>query len=164
MRSPCREPWKGAGSSSHVFVLCSQPHPSVLSAGEKMLSRRGFLRQSFAFSALTGLGSLPAIARSPVHKPNAAARQLLLIGDWGYENLTAQTRVASAMQDYVKQHGLTIDAMLMLGDNWYGQLHGGASSSRWKTQFEDMYPSSIFNCPAYAIPGNHDYQRMPESK
>jgi 3',5'-cyclic AMP phosphodiesterase CpdA len=52
----------------------------------------------------------------------------------------------------------------MLGDNWYGQLPGGATSPRWKTQFEDMYPKNVFNCPAYAIAGNHDYQRMPESK
>jgi hypothetical protein len=27
-----------------------------------------------------------------------------------------------------------------------------------------MYPKSVFDCVAYAIPGNHDYQRMPESK
>jgi tartrate-resistant acid phosphatase type 5 len=28
-------------------------------------------------------------------------------------------------------------------------------------QFEEMYPKSAFNCPAYSIMGNHDYQRMP---
>ncbi|HEY2040248.1 MAG TPA: metallophosphoesterase, partial [Edaphobacter sp.] len=30
--------------------------------------------------------------------------------------------------------------------------------------FEDLYPKSVFDCPAYAVLGNHDYQRMPESK
>lgn len=129
-----------------------------------MLSRRGFLRQSFAFSALAGFTSLPSFAKQSAHKPNAAATQLLMVGDWGYEDFTAQSRVAGAMQQYVHEHNLTTDALLMLGDNWYGKLPDGAASVRWKTQFEDMYPSSVFNCPAYAIPGNHDYQRMPESK
>jgi hypothetical protein len=27
-----------------------------------------------------------------------------------------------------------------------------------------MYPKKVFDCPAYAIPGNHDYQTMPMSK
>src|SRR5437763_13894492 len=34
----------------------------------------------------------------------------------------------------------------------------------WQTQFEKMYPKRVFDCPVYAIPGNHDYQRMPQSK
>lgn len=129
-----------------------------------MLSRRGFLRQSFAFSALAGVGSLPSFAKGPAHRPHAAAKQILMVGDWGYENFAAQSRVAAAMQQYVREHNLSTDALLMLGDNWYGPLPGGAASTRWKTQFEDMYPKSVFDCTAYAIPGNHDYQRMPESK
>ena len=129
-----------------------------------MLSRRGFLRQSFVFSALASLGSLPTFAAGLEGKLNPAAKQLLILGDWGYEDFTAQSRVAGAMQRYVRGHGIKTDALLMLGDNWYGPLPGGAESERWKTQFEDMYPKSVFECPAYAILGNHDYQRMPESK
>jgi 3',5'-cyclic AMP phosphodiesterase CpdA len=129
-----------------------------------MLSRRGFLRQSFAFSAFAGVAPLSSFAKGPAHRPHAAAKQILMVGDWGYENFAAQSRVAGAMQQYVREHSLTTDALLMLGDNWYGPLPGGATSARWKTQFEDMYPKSVFDCPAYAIPGNHDYQRMPESK
>ena len=53
---------------------------------------------------------------------------------------------------------------MLLGDNWYGPLDGGAQSARWQTQFEEMYPPSVFDCPAYAILGNHDYQKMPVSK
>lgn len=107
---------------------------------------------------------MPSFASVPGPKPNAEAKQLLLIGDWGYENYTAQARVAAAMQQYVRRHSISADALLMLGDNWYGPLPGGVASRRWKTQFEDMYPKSVFNCPAYAIAGNHDYQVMPESK
>jgi len=124
-------------------------------------TRRGFLRQSFAFSALAGLGGLSALAAP---KPTGGGRHLLMAGDWGYENFKAQARVASAMQQYVRQTAIRTEALLMLGDNWYGPLPGGASDARWKTQFEDMYPKSVFDCPAYAILGNHDYQRMPGSK
>jgi 3',5'-cyclic AMP phosphodiesterase CpdA len=125
------------------------------------LSRRGFLRQSFVFSALAGLGSLPSLAQP--HEQTKGL-QWLMVGDWGYENYAAQKSVATAMQAYVHEHQLKPDALLMLGDNWYGELPGGVDSPRWKTQFEEMYPKSAFDCPAYAVLGNHDYQRMPESK
>ena len=125
-----------------------------------MQNRRQFLRQSFAFSALASLGGLPALAAAP----SKAAHHLLTVGDWGYEDNTAQLAVARAMSTYTQQHTLHPEALLMLGDNWYGPLDGGVDSPRWKTSFEDAYPASIFPGPAYAIPGNHDYQVMPESK
>jgi tartrate-resistant acid phosphatase type 5 len=121
-----------------------------------LLSRRRFLRQSFAFSALAGLGTLPTFAA-----PISGGSHMLMVGDWGDEDPTAQTRVAKAMQGYVRDRGITTEALLMLGDNWYGPLPGGARDPRWQTQFEEMYPKSVFDCPAYAIPGNHDYQRIP---
>ena len=126
------------------------------------VSRREFLRQSFAFSALASLGSLPSLAKQ--HPSTIGTSNLLMIGDWGYENIAAQSTVAAAMQRYAHDHSLKTDALLMLGDNWYGPLSGGVNSPRWSTQFEDMYPKSVFDCPAYAVLGNHDYQRMPESK
>jgi hypothetical protein len=122
-------------------------------------SRRRFLRQSFAFSALAGLSTLPSFAA-----PAAGGSHVLMVGDWGDEDPTAQTRVAKAMQGYVKERGITAEALFMLGDNWYGPLPDGAKDKRWQTQFEEMYPKSVFDCVAYAIPGNHDYQVMPESK
>jgi tartrate-resistant acid phosphatase type 5 len=127
------------------------------------ITRRRFLRQSFAFSALAALGSLSGMAAPLPSDPSAA--ELLMIGDWGYDDdHTAQSGVAVGMRQYVQQHGLKTQALLMLGDNWYGELAGGVHSSRWQTQFEEMYPVDVFACPAYAIPGNHDYQRWPESK
>jgi tartrate-resistant acid phosphatase type 5 len=119
------------------------------------VSRRRFLRQSFAFSALAGLGSLPSFA-APKHG-GAGESRVLMVGDWGYENYEAQSRVAAAMQGYVKEQGFKTEALFMLGDNWYGPLPGGAKDKRWQVQFEEMYPKSVFDCAAYAIPGNHDY-------
>ena len=128
------------------------------------LDRRRFLRQSFAFSAAAALapGSLFA---APKHMPSADAAHLLMIGDWGRESKDqAQRVVAQGMIDYTKKHAFSPQALLMLGDNWYDELPGGVDSPRWQTGFEEMYPKAVFNCPAYAIPGNHDYQTMPESK
>jgi 3',5'-cyclic AMP phosphodiesterase CpdA len=126
------------------------------------VSRRGFLRQSFAFSALASLGSMPSLAMK--QSSASGATHWLMVGDWGYERFEAQKSVAAAMQHYAQEHKLKTDALMMLGDNWYGDLAGGVDSPRWQTQFEEMYPKSVFDCPAYAVLGNHDYQRMPESK
>lgn len=116
------------------------------------LTRRGFLRQSFAFSAIASLGSISTLAAPSKHKSSPEARQLLLVGDWGYEDATAQAKVAVAMQRYVQEQNLRTDALLMLGDNWYGPLPGGVASPRWKTQFEDMYPKNAFDLPGVRGP------------
>jgi hypothetical protein len=133
--------------------------------------RRRFLRQSFAFSALASLGSLPASARGLFPNAMASAKtagvksaDLLMVGDWGSENVSAQAAVASAMRSYAQGNAVQPQALLMLGDNWYGALPGGANSPRWDRQFEAMYPADVFPGPAYALLGNHDYQNYPESK
>jgi len=122
------------------------------------LNRREFLRQSFAFSALAaGVGSLPAFAAAP----DAKAKHLLMVGDWGWENdIVGQQQTASQMVKYAKDNSLKTEALFMLGDSWYGPVPQGIKDPRWKTQFEEMYPKSAFNCPAYSIMGNHDYQKM----
>lgn len=131
------------------------------------ISRRRFLKQSFAFSALASFASLShkAVALSnfgAATAQDASAAEILMIGDWGYDsNHTGQTAVAAAMRKYAQQHGLKPEALFFLGDNWYGDLTGGAQSSRWQTQFEDLYPASEFPGLAYAVLGNHDYQMAP---
>jgi tartrate-resistant acid phosphatase type 5 len=125
------------------------------------LNRRQFLRQSFAFSALATLGTHQTLALAP----DPHALHILMIGDWGWGgDLSGQRSVASAMVKYAQQNSRRTEALFMLGDSWYGPLPGGVNDPRWKTQFEDMYPSSVFNCPAYSIMGNHDYQIMPVNK
>jgi hypothetical protein len=119
-------------------------------------SRRQFLRQTLAFSAASLTGALTSCGKGIIGTTSDVAH-LLMLGDWGaIDQHLDQNTVAAAMQTYARTHGLNTQALLMLGDNFYGEL-GSTSSSRWKDQFEDMYPRSIFNCPAYAIPGNHDY-------
>lgn len=85
-----------------------------------------------------------------------------MLGDYGAD-IKSQSVVAQAMQNYVAARSLKMEALLMLGDNFYGALTG-TDDARWQTQFEQMYPASVFNCPAYAIPGNHDYEYSPNQK
>jgi hypothetical protein len=140
-------------------------------------SRRRFLKQTFAFSALAALGTLdaPAVAAanpsatksSPAKSAakRSEASEMLFLGDWGYDKEhDGQTAVAAGMASYARQHAIRPEALLLLGDNWYGDLTGGVDSPRWQSQFEQMYPAGLFNCPAYAILGNHDYQNFPDSK
>lgn len=129
---------------------------------DQPLNRRRFLQQTVSFSALTLWASRSALAKTMPSAPDAA--ELLMLGDWGYATPAAQEIVAKGMIAYTQQQKLKPQALLMLGDNWYGPLDGGADSQRWKTNFEDMYPKSVFDCPAYALLGNHDYQIMPVSK
>jgi len=126
-----------------------------------VLSRRRFLQQSLTFSALATLGSLRPLAS--LEREDAGAH-LLMLGDWGAENPAAQSVVAAGMIEYTRRQGFVPQALLMLGDSWYGELAGGAHSPRWQTQFEQMYPEESFPCPAYSVAGNHDYQLWPESK
>jgi tartrate-resistant acid phosphatase type 5 len=130
--------------------------------------RREFLKQSFCFSALElgrGLDGLFAdgVGTSIEFAPDA--HHLFAFGDWGRETHQSQQRaVARAMREYATKHGIRVEALLLLGDNWYGWLSGGVDSPRWKDQFEDVYPTDLFPGKCYAVLGNHDYENRPDSK
>jgi hypothetical protein len=127
-------------------------------------SRRRFLRETFAFSALAALGSMPGVA-APHISDGAGEVNLFAIGDWGYDKQKEpQKVVAAALKKYALDKKVNAEGFLFLGDNWYGALEGGAQAERWQTEFEQIYPADVFNCPAWAILGNHDYQKWPESK
>ena len=127
------------------------------------LSRRRLLKQSFAFSAATLLGGRGVRFVNAAEAP-ADDHHLMMIGDWGWTDSKAQSAVAAGMQRYVSDLKLKPDAMLLLGDNFYGEFKGGTNCPRWKTQFEDMYPASVFPGPCYALLGNHDYDDEPKTK
>lgn len=125
-------------------------------------SRRRFLKQTVAFSALAVMGKQVGFA--DVTEATSGSSEILMIGDWGYEDMAAQTKVAAGMAAYTRKNSIHPSALFLLGDNWYGALEGGVKSSRWHDGFEAMYPSDTFDCQAYCVLGNHDYQRWPESK
>lgn len=135
------------------------------------LSRRRFLRQTLAWSALAALPNLQTYGKETTL--NSRAAHALIVGDWGWmdkpgsdeskngSGFQAQTMVARGMQQYVHSHSLHPEALLMLGDSWYGDLAGGAKCPRWTEQFERMYPEESFPGPVYSVLGNHDYQMLP---
>jgi predicted MPP superfamily phosphohydrolase len=128
------------------------------------VTRRRFLRQSFVFSAAAAIQPLSGLAAGML-KPNPHAAHALMIGDWGDDKRRdAQSAVAQAMGAYTRQWRLKHDALILLGDNFYGEFPGGLDCPRFKTDFEEMYPKTVFDCPAYAVPGNHDYEARPELK
>jgi tartrate-resistant acid phosphatase type 5 len=135
--------------------------------GGRRTTRREFLRQSLAFSAVFAIdprGSMAA-AREPMPPPNPEHRHMLLLGDWGTNRFfPQQIAVAQAMQTWAKRSAIRPDALFMLGDNWYGTLPNGEKSERWQKQFEQMYPEAQFPGPAYAVLGNHDYERFGANK
>ena len=68
------------------------------------------------------------------------------------------------MKRWASDNSIRPDALLMLGDNFYGEMPDGVNSRRWIKQFEQMYPSSLFPGPAYAVLGNHDYETFRGNK
>jgi tartrate-resistant acid phosphatase type 5 len=135
-----------------------------------LFNRRRFLQSAFAFSAATafaGCGDEFIYTGKP-DPVTGGVSHILMVGDWGTDDASGspadQAQVAAGMQAYATQYNLSTDALFMLGDNFYGDMTGGVKSSRWQTQFEQLYPISVFEGPAYAVPGNHDYQNAPQSK
>ena len=47
-----------------------------------------------------------------------------MVGDWGAEDPKAQSQVAAAMGNYTKAKAAHWQALMLLGDNWYGPLAG----------------------------------------
>jgi|SRR6187402_1129107 len=131
------------------------------------LTRREFLRQSFSFSATALLhAKVPLSAQAFARIASTpGTHHLFALGDWGEQNSKVQQRaVALAMQNYATKNNLSVERLLMLGDNWYGWLFGGINSARWASQFEETYPASVFPGRCYAVLGNHDYEKRPSSK
>ncbi len=133
------------------------------------VSRRRALKTLFCSSAVMALNLLPRRTLAEVAK---GGLNFLAIGDFG-TGATDQKAVAKAMQDFAVKNNLKPDALLLIGDNFYGatnpmpKVKGKAvpgesapftvESKRWQTDIEAMYPQSAFPCPQYVVLGNHDY-------
>jgi len=123
-------------------------------------NRRRLLRTAFCSSAALALNLRPASAAPPVAAPDVL--HMLSIGDFGTTG-QRQHAVAKAMTGFLEKTDVSPEAMLLLGDNFYGPAKDGFSvdSERWRTTFEDVYPEKIFNFPCHVVLGNHDYRDNP---
>lgn len=124
----------------------------------QLFSRRRAIQTLFCSSAALALNVRPgrAVEVSP------EALHLLMIGDFGTGG-TDQAKVAAGMKKFIADKGIKTEGLLLLGDNFYGKTKDGLSieSERWKTGVEEMYPSSVFPGPMWAVLGNHDYHDNP---
>lgn len=101
------------------------------------------------------LGVLPATGAQ--EKPKAGGKRevhLLAMGDWGIEG-GEQPRVAEAMAAYVAKSKARFDAVMLAGDNFYGEPKD-VNDPQWKNLFERMYDPKRLPMPFYAALGNHD--------
>ena len=117
------------------------------------ITRRDALKKTIIFS--TGLltaGWLQAQTQQPKTAFAKGGLHFLALGDFGSGN-EHQRAVAAAMAAFAKKLDAPLNAVLALGDNFYGKL----TPERFGPHFEEMYPKSDFNCPFYAVLGNHDY-------
>lgn len=123
------------------------------------ISRRRLLKTLFCSSAAMGM-NLRAEESSPVASGSARALDLLALGDFGTSD-ESQRQLAQTLTSYASAMKDKAQGMLLLGDNFYRPMPGGFLSPRWKTDFSDMYPASVFPFPCWAILGNHDYHDTP---
>jgi len=127
------------------------------------LTRRRALTQTFLFSAALALGSRARLVQA--QETAGDDLHFLMIGDWGNtKDNKAQLAVAAGMKGYAEAMKLKTEGLFLVGDNFYGEFKGGVHCPRWKTDFEDMYPASVFPGPCWAMLGNHDYDDEPVSK
>jgi tartrate-resistant acid phosphatase type 5 len=118
------------------------------------LTRREALKKTVLFStSLLAAGWLNRLSAQPPQTgfPEKGLH-FLAIGDFGSGN-QHQVAVAAQMAAFSKKLDTPLDAVLALGDNFYGML----SPERFQPHFEQMYSKADFNCPFYACLGNHDY-------
>ena len=79
----------------------------------------------------------------PPRTPRPSTCSPLVTGETD-KYIDQQIEVSRSMQSWAQSHRIVPGAMFLLGDNWYGDMHDGLDSERWKTQFELMYPASDF--------------------
>lgn len=88
--------------------------------------------------------------------PHVRQVNLLTTGDWGQETI-AQAEVAASMSLYATRQKPAVDAVMLVGDNFYGPL-GGTDDRAWQSLFESRFDRDLLPAPFYAILGNHDYE------
>jgi tartrate-resistant acid phosphatase type 5 len=106
--------------------------------------------------ALTLLLLLPLqiLAQSAVPQQSAGSLSFLVISDWGGKGGTTQVAVAKQMGRTAASQKSSF--VVTCGDNCHASGISSADSTRWKTEYEDIYNSPSLMIPWYPSLGNHD--------
>lgn len=121
------------------------------------LTRREAIKKTILFSS--GLLAAPWAARAQSlsldTKFSGPGLHLLAVGDYGSKN-DSQVRVAKQMASFATKLNQPLDAVLALGDSFYGKM----TPDRFERGFEQMYDPAALPCPFHFCVGNHDYERV----
>lgn len=119
------------------------------------LTRREALKKTILFSTgLLATGWLPRARAIPLDTNfSGPGLHLLAMGDFGSKN-ESQKKVADQMASFARKLNQPLDAVLALGDNFYGKM----TPDRFERDFEKMYDAAAMPCPFHACIGNHDYE------
>jgi tartrate-resistant acid phosphatase type 5 len=131
------------------------------------LTRREALKTTLLFSSAMFSGCVSSRAELAPPRTDFAdpGLHLLAVGDFGNARNENQARVAAQMADFAKRLNRPLDAVLALGDNFYGKM----TPDRFERHFEAMYEAESLPCPFHVCLGNHDYEtasygRNPEPR
>jgi len=119
------------------------------------MTRREALRRTVLFSTgLLAAGSLPRARAVPLDTDfSGPGLHLLAFGDYGSKN-ESQRLVAQQMARFARKLNQPLDAVLALGDSFYGKM----TPEHFERDFEKMYDAEALPCPFHACIGNHDYE------
>ena len=90
--------------------------------------------------------------------------RFFIVGDTGSGN-DKQMSVANSMEKHCEA-GDELDAIFLLGDNFYYSGVSSTNDEQWMTKFLKPYglKKCISKVPLYAILGNHDYDGSPDAQ
>jgi tartrate-resistant acid phosphatase type 5 len=121
-----------------------------------VMNRRAALRRSILFTTgavLAGHSPLMGALAPAESVVGGDGLHRLAVGDHRTKGNKNQRAVADAMSRFATTLDGQVEAVLALGDNFYGEV----GSDRFREHFEEFYSPQHLNCPFYACVGNHDY-------
>lgn len=87
---------------------------------------------------------------------------LLFVGDQGSGN-SNQHKVAALMESLCERRN--VDAIFLLGDNFFDRGVQSVTDSLWQKRFESVYSTPCLKkLKFFAVLGNHDYEGKPKAQ
>jgi len=124
-------------------------------------ARRRWLVVVLSMLILVGIGGtgwmlIPPQPYVPIAGLDPTQLSIIALGDQG-TGKPMQWKVGRAMESVAEREG-RLDAVFLLGDNFYGKSLTGINDWNWQLKFERVYSGQwLSHVPFYATLGNHDY-------
>jgi acid phosphatase len=124
-------------------------------------TRRQFVRTLFV---ATQAAALTPLLAQKVFAADAkiAARNFLLVGDWGRNGEPDQVAVATQMSRAAER--MKAGFVISVGDNFYEDGVKSVTDPHWQNSFEKVYAAPSLQVPWWVALGNHDYHGNCEAQ